>query len=629
MSHMDVPASERVDSPDQVRINGVNYRIEGGVQRFLASTFPQKIVVGDFEEESHPLVSSITWNDLSGGMLKEFGEFPGDENRSYFTNLHTRFKGHVTLGPRADLHGSSLEPYQQVTYSALYRGEIYSIGGTTVFLTNNTSVAQKTVLTSTATDFFAGTAEDRRLLVAPQGERIQWTHSGVDDSVWLSDSSENITHVATWRNLLWGTNDSAELFFAENVSDSTAFSWTRVAQADLTDTGEQQGLMVGPDDMLYLVSKRGLHRYSNATETFDHVMKLPVSADGGAAFVEHQGSIFYAQGLSVWKFTPTGNANIAESVGLDRDGGLPFDRIGSITAMDHNTRDLFVGVRAIDTSAFDGVYAYDGVGWFGLWTAPLKGGKLGNSLVANSTIGADWLFVARTDSAERNTLQQERLEMTSFTTNPSQLGGRFGLFNDDTGAIVIYPWVFSDNEQEWNAISVRAKASWHNPNGTQLADSTDFIAVSCGLNQSSVFTEIGTIRGQSDSNSDVIFTLPNSVNPEGVPFSSIRVKAHLMGGGDHTPDLNQLSISFRKNLDPLWGFNVVIDAADDQKGTSPQEVRENLKALFAEKKLMRFTFKGDAGTHESYLVSPLELQTVEQTGFDDAAQYRLRLAEVN
>ena len=73
----------------------------------------------------------------------------------------------------------------------------------------------------------------------------------------------------------------------------------------------------------------------------------------------------------------------------------------------------------------------------------------------------------------------------------------------------------------------------------------------------------------------------------------------------------------------------MIDASTDQVGRTPAEVRDGLKALFSSQTLFRFTFKGDNGTDESYLVTALDLETVEQAGASDVGQYRLRLAEVN
>ena len=52
---------------ERMTLDGIVFTIEEPVVRFLASTFPEKRVAGDFEEESHPLVSSITWKDLRGG----------------------------------------------------------------------------------------------------------------------------------------------------------------------------------------------------------------------------------------------------------------------------------------------------------------------------------------------------------------------------------------------------------------------------------------------------------------------------------------------------------------------------------------------------------------------------------
>ena len=514
MSHMNVPAHERVDSPEQVRINGVNYRIKGGVQRFLASTFPQKIVTGDYEEESHPFISTVTWNDLRGGMLKEFGDFPGDENRVFYTNLNSRHAGHLSMNPLAESFGLA-DTGAVIERLALYQRTLYSVSESGLVQRHFDVLSDtKVTLTSSATSFWGGNVDGLKVLAAPQGERIQWTHSGIDDSTWYTDSSEKITHVESWRNLLWGINDSAELFFAENLDNSSTFTWTNTARADLNDTGLQQGLVVGPDRRLYLVSKQGLHIYDRETETFDHVMQLPEHRDGGNAFTVHQGSIFYSQGLSIWKFTPTGTANVVDRVGLDLDAGLPSRNVGTIVAMNHGIRELYVAVDRSSSEGVHGIYSLDDQGWNALTT---------QSDTNMTTIGKT-VFVGDHNSSQdrhqyvlafpqnRETVKLLHRIPLAPLTNPSLSDSLFWNYNvgssvgSDSQQLVVYPWVTVKNEQAWLATSLRAVHSWVGSAAGALVDSEDYIELRYETETTSSPVLIGRVRGETDSFGESVFS---------------------------------------------------------------------------------------------------------------------------
>jgi len=79
----------------RVSLNGTLYDIVGDVQRFLASTPPQKVVLGDYGEENHPLTSTISWTGFRKGMLTNVADLPEDIERSHFTTLNMQHKGHM------------------------------------------------------------------------------------------------------------------------------------------------------------------------------------------------------------------------------------------------------------------------------------------------------------------------------------------------------------------------------------------------------------------------------------------------------------------------------------------------------------------------------------------------------
>lgn len=223
-------------------------------------------------------------------------------------------------------------------------------------------------------------------------------------------------------------------------------------------------------------------------------------------------------------------------------------------------------------------------------------------------------------------VQHQVLGIPRLGTSPSQASS-FIEYTTDSRIEAIFPWVVVDNEQQWNALSVTAVHQFVNPLEAALTDAGDWIRVSYGTNFNSSFNTLGTVGGKTDSNGRTTFQLNNG---DGVPFSAFRLKIEMETGNQtRTPDLNQISFSFRKNLDPLWGFTVVIDGEDQGFGRSSKETRETLKALFDKKTLFNFSFKGDAGEEESYKVTAIGFRSIEGTGADQSGQFILRLAEVN
>ena len=66
----------------QVWLDGRTYRIEGRVSRELATRFAPKTVVGDYTDESNPLVSTATWRSWDGGFGLEAIQGQDDFNKT-------------------------------------------------------------------------------------------------------------------------------------------------------------------------------------------------------------------------------------------------------------------------------------------------------------------------------------------------------------------------------------------------------------------------------------------------------------------------------------------------------------------------------------------------------------------
>ncbi len=389
----------RQDEPQRVRIDDTNYKIVGGVQRSLASTFPQKLVIGDYSQESHPLVSTINWDDWRGGMLKEVGEFPEDQHRTYYTSLNTRFKGHAFL-PTAQISSPKVtfvdSAVQNATFfdtdstwkadgivygdSALWvmrpgiagkNAEVYrfSSAGTEISLSSANGVGG-----FTPTSLYADKIDSVDFIAANiQGVFYHRDGSMANDS-WISDNSAPIPmHTIRWKDLLWGVTSSGTIAFTKPAAGSS-WDWTATTgPTEIQSAGNlangPQGMEVGPDGRLYVMATKGIFRYDSQNERVEHVFRVPGGYNADLPmYVAHtvwQGSIFYARGQEMWRWTPEGGFGqpaSAVAMGLDGDDGLPITRNGTIAALGHVTDRLIAVVSPTDTSAgIPGIYSWDEV----------------------------------------------------------------------------------------------------------------------------------------------------------------------------------------------------------------------------------------------------------------------------
>lgn len=670
--------------PEHVTLDGTVFRVEAPVQRFLSSPFPQKLVIGDYTEESHPLVSTITWDDFTGGMLKERANLPEDQNRSFFTNLNVAHKGHMTrqaFQTRAVSFSTAVgkgvpKAIQRFTTgSSAFVGSVgsrlYGASDSGTFLLDtDTNLLVSFSAGDSLTQFWSGGAGDVTLLVASvttgKNFSMSWdgNSAGATDSVWQTTTAGGIQYLESWNDMLWGVNSSAELHFS-TASHNSSFAWTKVARVTGATKNEANGILVGPDGKLYVSTTKGLYRYDNEHERLDRVFDLPgYSPTAPSDQTTWQGSIYISQGMEIWKYTPlTDGTGLAENIGLTRDDGLPVNRQGNIAAIEAGSEKLYAMVRPVSSSIqYAGVYSWDQVGWNQQWTSSgidSAGSSLGiqpsvgiNMLIGQGVTGApdytiapaifthlpgsanfdwhvqsikhDWVLPNNTDS--NYTFGFDPGQFSSTSTKPSS-------------AELITPWVEARGTQTWNALSItvnhsfaKMQSSLTTGNASQTITDSSKVSVLYGTDYKDSFAVLGTIKGKTDSDGETIFNLGSGPdNNEGIPFEAFRLKV-VMNDTEFvqqiTPDIHRLSLNFRKNPDPLWGYRVVIDTSRGYQSRNPKQVQEDLVALFSKKTLMDFSYRNGRGETETIQVAPLSMESQEGTGLYNEGVYVLTLSEV-
>ena len=82
---------------NEVEINGQRYKTTGPVQPQLLRDLAEKQVVGDYSKDSNPRLSSWNTSDFRGGMLMEDMDEGRDDDRFYWSDCITEYRGHLTL----------------------------------------------------------------------------------------------------------------------------------------------------------------------------------------------------------------------------------------------------------------------------------------------------------------------------------------------------------------------------------------------------------------------------------------------------------------------------------------------------------------------------------------------------
>lgn len=91
----------RVYRSNEILLNSLAYPIKGLVRPSLVSTFPQKMVVGDFTKDDEVVASTWIISDQRGGCLIEEMEENIHADRFYWSTCNTDYKGHIVLPPLA------------------------------------------------------------------------------------------------------------------------------------------------------------------------------------------------------------------------------------------------------------------------------------------------------------------------------------------------------------------------------------------------------------------------------------------------------------------------------------------------------------------------------------------------
>ena len=637
----------KVESPNEISLNGVYYPVARPVQSVLASIYPSKVVIGDTTKDSQARTSIIAWSDFRGGIGVNRMEEGRDVNRAWWSTLQLRYKNHLILpgldnDTAANASSTSLTGPTIGAIGDLSDNIYVAWNGSTsenakIYLYNNTSDAWGSAL-ATPADQVTDTVTWRTLanetfIVFAHYDSNGSGYTRYDGSTWTSDATDT-QYVAAWDDRLWGISHAGQLWYS-------IVAGTEVNDAKLPlPAGFVTGLFVARDaagePILYAATRRGLFAHDAANARFLQTeLNLPEHVHAGKGTIRWRDSIYMPVGLSVYKYINQAAGAVLTVTGPDRDDGLPTDIRGTIKHMSGSHNELFAGLDSstapnivsssslpyqwqshqgstvIDgDTGYSSIMGYNELGWESKWVADTAGKSLQHMLVSDAydEYRLWWGYNG----------EIKHMKIPSDIINPSFVSD----FEFAESGYLETPW-FNAGQSEVDKLALKLRTE------VQDTSSSETVTVSYATDYSESYTAAGSAI---TSDGITTYTFGSSA---GTTFRAIKFKVELARTTDtsvvnykkKTPDVVSLTLEWRKKLPAKWGHQVQVDLNKDYKGKSSKDLRAALLAAIESTTLVEFTFRDDSGGTRNFYVDVNSVTGLEYTAYDERGVSTISLVE--
>ena len=636
----------KVESPNEISLNGVYYPIARPVQSVLSSIYPAKVVIGDTTKDSQARTSVIAWSDWRGGIGVNRMETGGDVNRAWWSTCQLRYKNHLIL-PGLDNDAKANKTSTSLTDPSIgaigeLASEIYvAWNGSTsedakIYKYNNASDVWGSAL-ATPSDQVTDTVTWRTLagetfLVFAHYDSSGSGYTRFDGTTWTEDTTDS-QYVAAWDDRLWGISYTGQLWYS-------IVAGTEVNDAKLPlPAGSVTGLFVardaGGEPILYASTKKGLFAHDSANSKFIQTeLTIPNHPHAGKGTIRWRDSIYMPAGLGVYKYINQAGGAVLAVTGPDRDDGVPTNQRGTIKFMTGSHNELFAGLDAStapnitsgdsipyqwqshhgsmvidDDTGYSTILGYDDMGWETKWTASSAGRSLQALTVSDAydEYRMWWGFNG----------EIKFMKIPSDIINPSFVSD----FEFAASGTHETPW-FNAGQAEVDKLALKLRVE------VQDASSTETVAVEYATDYAESYTSLGTITSDGITS----YTFGSSA---GTAFRAIKFKLSLarttntgtVNYTKKTPDVVSTTLEWRKKLPSKWGHQVQVDINKEYKGKSPKDLRAALLSAIESTTLVEFTFRDDSGGTRNYYVDVASATGMEYTGTDERGISTINLVE--
>lgn len=614
----------RVLKENQCFLDGRYYKLAGPVRRVLVSRLPEKVTVGEYSEASNPILSTITWSNLQG-IGREVMRPNDPANFAFLSDADMSFPGQIVLGPAATVQtwdaqtsasacrvvGLAQLGASTTLYAALTSSQNGASQPSPIVVSNFTTPVR--TLPAAPLQIVSGQLSTSAVVVVPTGAAVDYSSNPGSSAAW-SQNTTDISYVAFFRNLLWGLSTAGPFYFTADLSAA----WTQLTV--LSSVFTPYGLLVAPradgEKSLYIVTDRGLLIYdAENEEILTTALIRPIRPVNG--IIPHtvwRDSIYIASGSVVYEFTAGAVTTVRTLTPFPE--GVPPEYNVPIRALNGDFHYLWALASSTTVGTRQMLMRWNSQSWEMLNTG-------------TPTTGAEDL--ATLHSRYDGSVELMELWFSGLSTGGTPPTGRFRtaadvtrpqaqstlpnfVYNGSTDASIVLPWVQREGNQDWLALEGLVDSD--NPTTSQRVE------LYYGLNFSTAWTSMGS----NSTTGEKAFQFPVTGDQVGVAFRAIRLRARLQtdaGGSSRSPVLHKVVLAYRRNIRPLWGYEVTLDVTEESGGRMNQEQRAALEAVVASGTLVEFAYRDEA----SVFVTALQPQASERTGREEGGVYRLLLAE--
>lgn len=570
----------------ELEIDGWRFPIAGGVVSIQSlNTYQRKQVTGDYQRDSHPVLSSHIITDLTGGHGVEELEEGADAARYTFGVVNPRKPRQITLPPlvtKITGPGGTCRPLGVVA------GKMTFSFGTDLYQWNE------------STDDVDDTGDD--LTAAPVGKPvlskggklyIPIGASGFD--TYDGTTVSNATSVDAEGFVRWGAWLLAMDTDGQMWKSTDGTSWTGYGADGTLDPGYDFKRLVHFRDresfpMPMIVTNMGLVAFDPAGPSLYEVDdQLPPHENHGRGADVWGGELYFSASMGVFRF----NGSVRAPMGLDRDQGLPADIRGHIVDLQAAQNELWALVSGAEfatttnedhyhdptgeedvyvdpSNVVSSLHIFTGFGWHCYWTS---GGASGVPT---------WIMASALDDAYRlwwgvgddlYTLQM-----------PYDFANARATIESETGYFAEYGYLdtayfdagMTGFEKAANSLVVR----------TGYCSEDRPITVSYNILGTNGWTYLGTMTeaGKNASRTFTFGELDQYGNPEGVPFEAIRFRFEFARPADDhrmSPILRSVAFSYQKVLPKYVSLSFKVDLTKGYADKTPAQLVAKLDELQA------------------------------------------------
>lgn len=606
---------------NEVILAGQRYKILGTVRDQIVNPFPAKIKFGDYTRDDDTIKSSWVMSDWTGGLGIVHGDPRRFPDRYNYGMAETRFPRALALLPRVDAY----EGLGTAQHIETWLGRTLFFVGPGIYTRSEIDGDYQQIgqVSSTPSDsaHYAG---------------YLWIAQGSSYPVLRFDGTEFVECEPL--------NEEDEIFGASllvamedklfALGGDNRIYWT--IDGEVWEPGGQLGVGTGWISQLLVyfdqsgmpaihgVGRDGVYAYDFDTGIWIITpLMYPIHPYIGKACV-WQSDLYVPVGMSIYRY----NGQVIQSVGPDKDEGLPEQYHGYISRLIPTHPYLYAAVNSI--AEIEGELLGEQIYPGSPWRSAILPGSSSRGLILCST-GIAWHPVWESESGVEGAVLSDGEQRYRLWWSSAEK-----LFNIDVPKSLHNSLRNPTTEFEESGYVI---TSWMDAQWPEIDKLTTDIKVTASRLSETERYEIRVqwdredgpweFLGRSDGSERQVFQIDR--DDGGRLFRKMRMRIDLYRGDDptKTPVIDNVTLSFMLMPEPIWSYQFTIDLSGKHASRSVRELKRELLSQFARRKAFDFAFTdADFGQPVVKRVVFSRNAGVNITGYDRRGRVNISLIEM-